>query len=505
VRGKVAVAGSKYSALAAIPAALLAEQPTHIGNAPDIRDTRDYCALLGQMGARVQRQGCAILIDPRDAAFTPVSPEWAEGLRASYYMVGAQLGRWGRAEVGLPGGDRIGRRPIDLHVKVLRAMGAEVELDIPGRVIRARRTDRLQGASIYLDTPSVGATAQAMICGVLARGETRIENAYVAAFIVDLAELLNAMGADVRGAGTQLIRIRGVQALHGAKHALIGDQAEAFTYLAAAAASGGEVRVEGIEPAQLGSGLAKLSDAGAETCSGPGYVQVRGPARLRATDVTTGPLPSFYTDYQPPMAAALATAEGVSRVAETVWPERFGYAEGLQAMGAQVRRGSGSITIGGVRQLKGQRVVAAESRAAAAYVVAGICAEGVTRITGTEHLERVYSDLPGKLRALGVDIVEAPADGDAAAEAGGPEAPRVSVSLSLSTRLVAPMDDGRAAVAEADDLPLAAASAGAGEVARPRNGHGLLPAGDFGRNDPALAPKAQPFGVLPAEDEDGGD
>ncbi len=408
MRGTVQVAGSKYSALAAIPAALLAQEPTRIGNAPDIRDTRDYCALLRQMGARVECSGCSVLIDPRDAAFAPVSPEWAEGLRASYYMVGAQLARWGRAEVGLPGGDRIGRRPIDLHVKVLRAMGAEVELDVPGRVIRARRGERLRGATIYLDTPSVGATAQAMICAVLARGETRIENAYVAAFIVDLAEMLNAMGADVRGAGTRLVRVRGVDALHGAEHALIGDQAEAFTYLAAAAASGGEVKVAGIEPGQLGSGLAKLAEAGAETESGPGYVAVRGPRRLRATDVTTGPLPSFYTDYQPPMAAALATAEGVSRIAETVWPERFGYAEGLAAMGAQVRRGVGSITIGGVRRLHGQRVVATESRAAAAYVVAGLCAEGTTRIAGTEHLERVYSNLASKLRSLGAHVETAP-------------------------------------------------------------------------------------------------
>ena len=405
VHGTVQVAGSKYSALAAIPTALLADEPTQIGNAPDIRDTRDYCALLRQMGARAERCGCAIRIDPRGAAFAPVAPEWAEGLRASYYMVGAQLARWGRAEVGLPGGDRIGRRPIDLHVKVLRAMGAEVELDIPGRLIRARRTGRLRGASIYLDTPSVGATAQAMICGVLARGETRIENAYVAAFIVDLAEMLNAMGADVRGAGTRLVRIHGVQALHGAEHALIGDQAEAFTYLAAAAASGGEVKVAGIEPGQLGStAFAKLAEAGAETASGPGYVMVRGPARLRATDVTTGPLPAFYTDYQPPMAAALATAEGVSRIAETVWPERFGYAEGLAAMGAQVRRGVGAIMIGGVRRLRGQRVVATESRAAAAYVVAGLCAEGSTHIAGAEHLERVYSDLAAKLRSLGAHI-----------------------------------------------------------------------------------------------------
>ncbi len=407
VQGTVQVAGSKYSALAAIPAALLAQEPTVIGNAPDIRDTRDYCALLSQVGARAERAGCAIRIDPREADFAPVPPEWAEGLRASYYMVGAQLARWGRAEVGLPGGDRIGRRPIDLHVKVLRAMGAEVELDIPGRLIRARRSGRLQGASIYLDTPSVGATAQAMICAVLARGQTRIENAYVAAFIVDLAEMLNAMGADVRGAGTRLVRIRGVQALHGAEHALIGDQAEAFTYLAAAAASGGEVRVMGIEPGQLGaSAFAKLAEAGAETEAGPGYVQVRGPARLRATDITTGPLPAFYTDYQPPMAAALATAEGVSRIAETVWPERFGYAEGLAAMGAQVRRGVGEITIGGVRRLRGRTVVATESRAAAAYVVAGLCAEGSTRIAGAEHLERVYSNLAAKLRSLGADILE---------------------------------------------------------------------------------------------------
>jgi UDP-N-acetylglucosamine 1-carboxyvinyltransferase len=416
VQGKVRVAGSKYSALAAIPAALLAEGETVIANAPDIRDTRDYCALLAQMGAQVVRQGCTIAIDPAGAAFQPVAPAWAEGLRASYYMVGAQLARWGRAEVGLPGGDRIGRRPIDLHVKVLRAMGADVDLDIPGRVIRARRSGRLQGATVYLDTPSVGATVQAMLCGVLAEGETRVENAYVAAFIVDLAELLNAMGADIRGAGTRLLRIRGVEALHGTRHALIGDQAEAFTYRAAAAATGGDVTVEGIEPEHLASGTAKLAEAGAEVSAGSGWVRVRGPERLQATDVTTGPLPAFYTDYQPPMAAALATAAGVSQVRETVWPERFGYVPGLTAMGAQIRTGPGYIVISGVRRLTGRRVVAGESRAAAAYVIAGLCADGTTCIAGTEHLERVYSGLREKLRGLGVDVEEvAP---EAAAMAG---------------------------------------------------------------------------------------
>lgn len=406
-QGTVRVAGSKYSALAAIPAALLADGETVICNAPDIRDTRDYCALLRLIGARAEhRDPSTIAIDPRRAEFAPVAPEWAEGLRASYYMVGAQLVRWGRAEVGLPGGDRLGRRPIDLHVKVLRALGAEVELDVPGRVIRARRHGRLRGANIYLDTPSVGATAQAMICGVLAEGETRVENAYVAAFIVDLAELLNAMGADIRGAGTRVLRIHGVPALRGTHHDLIGDQAEAFTLLAAAAASGGDVTVEGIEPNQLSSGLAKLAEVGAVAAAGSGYVRVRGPQRLKPTDVVTGPLPSFYTDYQPPMAAALATAEGVSRIRETVWPERFSYADGLAAMGAQVRRGHGFITIAGTRRLRGRRVIADESRSAAAYVVAGLAAEGATHLVGTHHLERVYSDLLGKLRRLGVDVEE---------------------------------------------------------------------------------------------------
>lgn len=404
LRGEVRVGGSKYSALAAIPACALAEEPSTLRNVPDIVDVAAYLEMLSACGARVTRDGSTVMIDPRGISRHPLPEAWSASLRASTYMLAVQLVLWGRAELGLPGGDRIGTRPLDLHVKALQAMGADVGPAADGRALCGQAT-KLHGAYIYFDQPSVGATVQALLAAVRAEGETRLENAYVGPFIVDLANMLRAMGADIRGVGTTSVRVRGVRALRGVDHTLIGDQAEAFAFLTAAAATAGRVRVWGIEADDVGAGLAKLGEAGCGSRRGPGWVELQGPARLRPLEVKTGPLPAFYTDYHPPLAAALATAAGASRIEETQWRERFGYADGLQRMGADVRVEGHCAVIRGTR-LHGASVQAGESRAAAAYAIAGLAAKGDSLVTGVEHVERVCEHFVAKLQGLGAGIAE---------------------------------------------------------------------------------------------------
>ncbi len=401
--GEVRVGGSKYSALAAIPALALADGPSLLHNVPDIVDARAYADLLAACGAKVEREGSDLRLDPRGLRPCYPPAPWCASLRASTYMLAIQLALWGEARVGVPGGDRIGTRPLDLHAKALMAMGAEVGFEADGTVWA--RAQRLHGAHIYFDQPSVGATVQTLLAAVRAEGETRMDNAYVAPFIVDLANLLRAMGADIRGAGTTSVRVIGRPHLYPAEHTLMGDQAEAFIFLTLAAATNGRIRTTGIEQSDLASGLVKLQEAGASFTSGPGWVEVQGPERLRATDVQTGPLPAFYTDYQPPLAAALTTASGVSRVVETVWPERFGYAQGLRAMGADIRVEGNTALIRGGR-LHAAAVHAQESRAGAAYAIAACAATGDSLITGVEHVDRVCGGFVQKLQAVGCPIVE---------------------------------------------------------------------------------------------------
>lgn len=403
LRGAVRIAGSKYSALAAIPACLLADSPTILHNVPDILDVSAYLDVLRAMGAQVERCGGTVRIDPHGSTWRQLPTEWSGALRASTYMSAVQLVRWGKAWVGLPGGDRLGKRPLDLHVKVLHAMGAEIAL---GPEALEGTADGLHGAHIYLDVPSVGATVQFMLAAVRAQGESRLDNAYVAPFIVDLANLLNEMGGHVHGAGTQSIRILGRPRLSGVEHTLIGDQAEAFTFLALAAACHGRIRTEGVEVAHLASGLSKLQEAGATFVAGDGWVEVASEGSLRAVDVQTGPLPAFYTDYQPPLAAALATASGASRIVENVWPERFGYATALESMGAMVRVQRNELTVVGSRQLHGAEVTAQESRAAAACAIACLAAHGQSLVTGVQHLDRVCEAFVPKLQGLGARIEE---------------------------------------------------------------------------------------------------
>lgn len=401
LHGEVRLNGSKYSALAAIPASLLADTPTTICNLPAITDVMVYLDILRYLGANVQTVGGRVTIDGRGVNRIKAPSELIRKLRASYYLLGALLALRGEAEVALPGGDEIGSRPIDLHVKGLRAMGAIVE--VRGDTIYAR-AERLRGASIYCDVPSVGATFNLMIAAVKAQGTTSILNAYSAPWIVDLAEYLNAQGAKISGAGTDTITIEGVDQLLGCEHSLIGDQTEAATLMLAVAITGGRVCIRDLVPEHMAALTSKLREAGVSVELGSDYLIIEAHGRPNALNVITGPYPGFYTDYQPMTATWLACARGVSTITEHIWPDRFAYVDGLRQMGAKVRVEDGQAVVIGVRRLIGARLNAGDIRAAASFVLAGLGAAGITEVNGIYHLDRGYGGLEIKLAQLGADI-----------------------------------------------------------------------------------------------------
>lgn len=401
LKGEVSVNGSKYVALAAIPAALLANSQVVLENIPDLSDVRVFCEILEGMGARASFGGGVVTIDPRGLRHAVPNPALVRQLRASYYLLGALLGRFGEAEVALPGGDDIGPRPIDQHVKGLCALGAETKI-LHGH-IKATSVG-LKGASVYLDVASVGATINIMLSAVLAEGQTIIVNAYPAPWIIDLANMLNAMGARVYGAGTETIRIQGVKALHGCQHAIIPDQSEAATLMIAATLTGGDVTLQNVIPLHLGSVTAKLRETGAVVLPTEDSIRVIGPQRPSAVNVKTLPYPGFFTDFQAPMSTLLTVAEGTSLVTETIWEDRFRHLEELINMGAKVRFEGRSAYIEGVPKLTGALVRGTDLRAAASLVMAGMVAEGETLVEGILHMDRGYEKLDQKLRALGADI-----------------------------------------------------------------------------------------------------
>jgi len=401
LKGEVSVNGSKYVALAAIPAALLANSPVVLENLPDLSDVRVFCEILEGMGAKASFDRGVVTIDPRGLRPEIPAPALVRKLRASYYLLGALLGRFGEAEVALPGGDDIGPRPIDQHVKGLCALGAETGIEHGN--IRARSAG-LKGASVYLDVASVGATINIMLGAVLAQGQTVIVNAYPAPWIIDLASMLNAMGARVYGAGTETIRIQGVKALHGCQHAIIPDQSEAATLMIAATLTGGDVTLQNVIPLHLGSVTAKLRETGAVILPTEDSIRVIGPQRPTAVNVKTLPYPGFFTDFQAPMSTLLTVAEGTSLVTETIWEDRFRHLEELVNMGAKVRFEGRSAYIEGVPKLSGALVRGTDLRATASLVMAGMVAEGETLVEGIEHMDRGYEKLDHKLRALGADV-----------------------------------------------------------------------------------------------------
>ena len=404
LHGEVHISGAKNAAVAIIPAALLVDGVCRIENIPQISDVSALLKILSQIGANVRFLNTTdVEIDCRRIATTHVPQELAHRIRASYYLIGALLGRFGEAEVSMPGGCNFGGvRPIDQHVKGFVAMGADVR---EGDFITARAKDgRMKGASVYLDVVSVGATMNIMMAAVLADGNTVIENAAKEPHIVDLANFLNSMGADVRGAGTDTIRIFGVDRLHGGTYAIIPDQIEAGTYMTAVAAAGGEVLLRGIIPKHMDCITAKLLEMGVEVEEKDDTLLVRHSGRLNHTNIKTLPYPGFPTDMQPQIAVALSLAQGTSVVTEGVWDNRYRYVGELTRMGAHIRVEGRSAIIEGVEQLSGATVQAFDLRAGAAMVVAALAAPGRSEITNVQYIERGYENIVGKLRSIGALI-----------------------------------------------------------------------------------------------------
>ena len=402
--GEVHISGAKNAAVAIIPAALLVDGVCRIENIPQISDVTALLKILEQLGAKVRFLNRSdVEIDCRHIATTQVSQELAHKIRASYYLIGALLGRFGEAEVSMPGGCNFGGvRPIDQHVKGFVAMGAEVR---EGDFICAKADGgRMKGANIYLDVVSVGATMNIMMAAALAEGTTVIENAAKEPHIVDLANFLNSMGADIKGAGTDTIRIFGVDRLHGGSYDIIPDQIEAGTYMAAVAACGGQVLVRGIIPKHMDCITAKLQEMGVQVEEQDDTLLVRHAGRLRRTNVKTLPYPGFPTDMQPQITVALCLAEGTSMVTEGVWDNRYRYVGELTRMGAQIRVEGRSAVVEGVERLNAASVQAYDLRAGAAMVIAALAADGVSEVTNVHYIERGYEDIIGKLRGIGAKI-----------------------------------------------------------------------------------------------------
>ena len=400
--GNVRISGAKNAAVAILPGVLLAESPCIIENLPEISDVTAICSVLRQLGASVKFiNASTVEIDPTGVNSFIVSKEMAQSMRASSYFLGALLGRMNRARVAPPGGCDFGVRPIDLHIKGFEALGAKVTIE--NGMVEAR-TQRLGGGSIYLDMVSVGATVNIMLAAVKARGVTVIENAAREPHIVDLANFLNSMGANIMGAGTNVIKIRGVEHLKGTNYSIIPDQIEAGTYMAAAVATGGDVTITNVIPKHLESIIAKLEEIGADIQEFDEAVRVSIDHRPTRCNVKTMPHPGFPTDMQPQFATVLAVAEGTSIVTEGVWDSRFRYVDQLTIMGANVRVEGKMAVITGVEKLKAAPVKAVDLRAGAAMIIAGLMAEGTTEIEEIVHIDRGYENVVEKFSALGADI-----------------------------------------------------------------------------------------------------
>ena len=420
--GEITVSGAKNAAVAIIPAALLVDGVCRIENIPQISDVTLFFSILEELGARVRvLNRHAIEIDCRAIHSTRPSYDLARRIRASYYLLGALLGRFGQATVAMPGGCNFGGvRPIDQHIKGFTTMGADVTVE-GGFIHTAARGGRLTGASVYLDVVSVGATMNIMMAAVLAQGTTTIENAAKEPHIVDLANFLNSMGADIKGAGTDSIKIRGVERLTGGTYCIIPDQIEAGTYMAAVAATGGQLLLKNVIPKHMECISAKLMEMGVSVVEDDDSLLVRRTSPLLKTNVKTLPYPGFPTDMQPQITAVLALAQGTSLVTEGVYgANRFKYVDELKRMGAHIQVDGKVAVVEGVPQLVGAPIQACDLRAGAALVIAGLAAQGTTELSHINYIERGYEDLVGKLRAVGADIslVDVPDDSDAETHVG---------------------------------------------------------------------------------------
>lgn len=403
LNGTVRVSGAKNSAVALIPATILADSPVTIEGLPQISDVEILSSLLEEIGGSVSLEGEDLTVDPSKMIAMPLPSGKVKKLRASYYLMGAMLGRFKKAVVGLPGGCHLGPRPIDQHIKGFEALGAEVTNEQGAIYLRAKE---LKGARIYLDVVSVGATINIMLAAVKAKGRTIIENAAKEPEIIDVATLLSSMGAKIKGAGTDVIRIDGVESLHGCKHTIIPDRIEAGTYMIMAAATGGEMIIDNVIPTHLEPLIAKLREMGVriDINNDQDQVLVVPGEKLKAVDVKTLVHPGFPTDLQQPMTTLLTKAEGTSIVTDTIYSARFKHVDELRRMNAQIKVEGRSAIINGPVQLQGAKVKASDLRAGAALVIAGLLADGLTEVTGLEHIDRGYSHLEEKLEGLGATI-----------------------------------------------------------------------------------------------------
>ena len=404
LHGEVAISGAKNAAVAIIPAALMVDGVCRLENLPQISDVEMLLTILRELGAGIRHiDKSTVEIDCTDVHFQDAPFELMRKIRASYYLIGAMLGRFGTAKTTMPGGCNFGGRPIDQHIKGMTALGASVLVE-NGFIYANAGENGLVGAKIYLDKVSVGATMNIMLAACMAKGKTVIENAAREPHIVDLANFLNSMGADIRGAGTDSIRINGVTRLHGGSYTIIPDQIEAGTFRCAAAATGGDVLVKNVIPRHLECISAKLRECGATVEEYGDAVLVRRTGRLRSTNIKTQPYPGFPTDMQPMMGVLLCLAEGTSVISEGIYDNRFKYMDELRRMGAEVQVDGRTAIIEGVGGFHGTNVRACDLRAGAAVVVAGLCAEGKTLVEDIHYIERGYEDFVGKLSGLGADI-----------------------------------------------------------------------------------------------------
>ena len=403
--GSVVISGAKNAAVAILPASILVAGTCRIENVPDISDVRILVQILEGMGVKIRYEDKnTIVVDSTNITSTRPEPEQVCKLRASYYLMGALLGRFGRADVALPGGCNFASRPIDQHIKGFLALGADVD-ESEDYVVLETGEYGLQGAKISLDMASVGATANIMMAAVLIPGQTVIENAAKEPHIVDLANFLNTMGAHISGAGTDTVKIRGVSALKGGSYAIIPDQIEAGTYMAAAAATGGNVLVKNVIPKHMERITTKLQEMGARITEYDDAIRVQANTRLHNTTVKTRPYPGFPTDMQAQLCVCMALANGVSRLTESVYETRFfGYCTELANMGADILINGKTAIVTGQEKLTGARVFAHDLRAGAALVIAGLAAEGQTQVEDIHYIERGYENIIDKLTALGANI-----------------------------------------------------------------------------------------------------
>jgi len=404
LNGEVEISGAKNAAVAIIPAALMVDGICRLENIPQISDTDMLLNILSHLGAQIRMiNKSTVELDCTNVTFKEAPFDLMRKIRASYYLIGAMLGRFGNAKTTMPGGCNFGVRPIDQHIKGMTALGADV--DVRNGFVYATTIDgRLHGSRIYLDKVSVGATMNIMLAACLAQGRTIIENAAREPHIVDLANFLNSMGADVRGAGTDTIKINGVESLHGGTYTIIPDQIEAGTYMVAAAATGGEVLVKNVIPKHLECISAKLRETGTIVQEYEDSVLVKGATHLKKINVKTLPYPGFPTDMQPQIGTLLCLAEGTSVITEGIYDNRFKYVNELRKMGADIQVDGRVAIVEGGNKLSGAPVMACDLRAGAAMVIAGLVADGTTEVEDIHFIERGYEDFVGKLTALGADI-----------------------------------------------------------------------------------------------------